>query len=491
LRPFVVVENPSRWALELPDAEIVAARDYLLEPRFSETRRATVFNLCRTYGYQTVGYYVSLLAAARGHRPLPSVATLQDLRLSPLVRIVSEDLDRLIQRSLAPLHSDRFELSIYFGRNLAGRYDRLSRALFNQFPAPLLRASFARDAGGSWELRGVRAIATSEIPESHRGFLAEQAGRYFARPHTTTGASKPSRYDMAILVGQDDGEHPSDEAALRKFERAAESVGIGASRIGREDYGRLAEFDALFIRETTRVDHHTFRFARRAAAEGLVVVDDPESILRCSNKVYQAELFARHRIPCPLTMVVHEENAGKVPERIGLPCILKQPDSAFSRGVVKVDHPEELERELQRLLQDSELVIAQRFEPSEFDWRIGVLEGRALFACRYHMARGEWRIARTDSSGRRRYGKVEAIPLDEAPPVAVSLAERAASLIGDGFYGVDVKEREGSALVIEINDNPNVEAGCEDAVLKDELYLSVMRWFRKRLDVRGGEESRS
>jgi glutathione synthase/RimK-type ligase-like ATP-grasp enzyme len=72
----------------------------------------------------------------------------------------------------------------------------------------------------------------------------------------------------------------------------------------------------------------------------------------------------------------------------------------------------------------------------------------------------------------------------------VSLAERAASLIGDGFYGVDVKERQGSALVIEINDNPNVEAGCEDAVLKDELYLSVMRWFRKRLDVRGREGSR-
>jgi glutathione synthase/RimK-type ligase-like ATP-grasp enzyme len=490
VRPFVVVENPSRWALELPDAEIVSARDYLLEPRFSESRRATVFNLCRAYGYQTVGYYVSLLAAARGHRPMPSVATLQDLRLSPLVRIVSEDLDGLIQRSLAPLRSARFELSIYFGRNPAGRYERLARALFNPCPAPLLRASFARDGGANWELRRVRAIATSEIPESHRGFLADQASRYFARPHPTR-AAKPYRYDMAILVGQDDeGEHPSDEAALRKFERAAESIGIEASRVTREDYGRVAEFDALFIRETTLVEHHTFRFARRAAAEGLVVIDDPESILRCTNKVYQAELFARHRIPCPLTMVVHEENAGKVLERIGLPCILKQPDSSFSRGVVKVENAEELERELPRLLQDSELVIAQRFEPSEFDWRIGVLEGQALFACRYHMARGEWRIARTDRSGRRRYGKVEAVALSEAPPVVVSLAERAASLIGDGFYGVDVKERQGSALVIEINDNPNVDAGCEDAVLKDELYLSVMRWFRKRLDVRGREESR-
>jgi hypothetical protein len=51
----------------------VAAREYLTDPKFSENRRSRVFNLCRSYGYQTVGYYVSLLATARGHKPLPSV----------------------------------------------------------------------------------------------------------------------------------------------------------------------------------------------------------------------------------------------------------------------------------------------------------------------------------------------------------------------------------------------------------------------------------
>jgi glutathione synthase/RimK-type ligase-like ATP-grasp enzyme len=131
-------------------------------------------------------------------------------------------------------------------------------------------------------------------------------------------------------------------------------------------------------------------------------------------------------------------------------------------------------------------VIAQRFEPSEFDWRIGVLDGRALFACRYHMARGGWQIAHTDQSGHRRYGKVQAVALGEAPTAAVALAERAAALFGDGFYGVDVKEREGRFLVIEVNDNPNVDSGFEDGVLGDELYRVVMQCFRARLDRRGG-----
>lgn len=482
---IVVVDAPGRWLQGLPDVQMVDAEDYLLDPHYSEIRHATVFNLCRTYGYQTEGYYVSLLAAARGHRPLPSVATLQDLRLSPLVRIVSEDLEELIQRNLAQLHSTRFDLSIYFGRNLAGRYERLARALFNQFPAPLLRASFRRD--GHWELTSVRAIATSEVPESHRDFVLEQARRHFERPHRAP-APREYRYDLAILADEQEEDRPSNDAALRKFVRAAESVGIEAEIVGREDYGRIAEFDALFLRETTRVNHHTYRFARRAAAEGLVVIDDPESILRCTNKVYQAELFARHKIPCPTTMLVHAENAKEVLARIGVPCVLKQPDGSFSRGVVKVEGADELPARLAPLLADSELVLAQRFVASEYDWRIGVLGGRALYACRYHMPRGEWRIATIDARGRRRYGRVEALALEEAPDGVVALAERAARLIGDGLYGVDLKVVEGRPMVIEINDNPNLDAGCEDAVLRDELYLAVMRHFRARLDARGAPE---
>src|SRR5690606_24846794 len=100
--------------------------------------------LCRDHGYQSLGYYVSLLAAARNHRPLPSLSTIQNVRHSAVVRITSSELDALIQRSLSGLKSDTFELSIYFGRNLASRYDRLCQALFDHFPAPLLRAGFKR-----------------------------------------------------------------------------------------------------------------------------------------------------------------------------------------------------------------------------------------------------------------------------------------------------------------------------------------------------------
>jgi glutathione synthase/RimK-type ligase-like ATP-grasp enzyme len=188
-------------------------------------------------------------------------------------------------------------------------------------------------------------------------------------------------------------------------------------------------------------------------------------------------------------VLAHDGNAEEIAEAVGLPCVLKRPDSAFSRGVVRVETQGKLAERLDEFLRDSELVVAQAYTPSSFDWRIGVLGGVPLYACRYHMARGHWQIVATGAAGRRRYGRVEALPLERAPSGAVELAVQAANLIGDGLYGVDVKEANGGFLVMEVNDNPNVDAGYEDAVLGDRLYLAVMDWFRHRLDERGREVS--
>ncbi|MGH2570325.1 MAG: RimK family protein, partial [bacterium] len=278
---LVVLENPDNWGLAVAGAQVVAARDYLGEARYSELRRAKVFNLCRTYGYQSTGWYVSLLAEARGHRPLPSVATLQDLSLAPVVRVVSGELEELAAKVLG-VNGERRGFNLYFGRSPASGVDRLAQALFRHFPSPFLRAEF--EYAGRWRLGTVHPVGTAEIPAEDRPFAAEQLRRHFRRPAPEGGAPVP-RYDLAILYDPNEQDAPSNEPAIKKFVRAARSMGIDATIIGKDDFGRIAEFDALFLRETTWVNRHTYRFARRAEAEGLVVIDAPGSILRCTNKV--------------------------------------------------------------------------------------------------------------------------------------------------------------------------------------------------------------
>jgi glutathione synthase/RimK-type ligase-like ATP-grasp enzyme len=476
---LIVVDNPTEWPLNIPTAEVVAARVYLTNERFSALRRARVYNLCKSYRYQSNGYYVSLLAAARGHRPLPDVLTMQDMKNRVMLR-PAEELDDIVTKSLANIASERFELSVYFGRNLARRHARLSRALFNLFPVPLMRASFQRRRH-QWRLTGLKPISLGDIPGSHVDFLRETLQHHFAQ-RMPARVAPASRYELAILQDPRESSPPSDAAAIRRFVKAAGAQGFDVELIGPDDYGRLAEFDALFIRETTRVNHRSFRFASKARAEGLVVIDDPESILRCGNKVYLAELMARLKIPTPKTMIVHRDNAGQVVGELGLPCVLKQPDSAFSVGVVKADGAAELEAALGQMLGSSDLVVAQAYVPTPFDWRVGVLDRKPLFVCRYFMARHHWQIYKHDA-GRVTSGRWETMPVREAPPAVVELGLRAANAIGDGFYGVDIKELDTGCVVIEVNDNPSVDRGVEDEVLGDQLYQQVMTVFRQRIDV--------
>lgn len=479
---LIVADAALDWPFRIPHAETVDARAYLTDPEFARRRNVRVFNLCRSYGYQSTGYYVSLLAEARGHKPLPGVITIQDLATPAVTRAVSDELEHAIQRSLAPLQSDSFTLSVYFGRNVAKRYERLARALFNEFTSPLLRFQFTRGEDG-WELRRVRTISASDVPENHRDFVVDAATRYFAARNGKKRKTS-ARYDLAILHDPEEGENaPSDGKALRKFARAGEKLGLRVELITKDDLGRLLEFDALFIRTTTSVDHYTFRSARRAAREGLVVIDDPTSIVRCSNKVYLAEMLERHKVPAPRTVIVHRGNLDEA-RSLGWPVVLKKPDGAFSRGVVKVEDEASLRARLEEFLGESDLVVAQEFLPTNFDWRIGVLAGQPLYACRYFMAHKHWQIVRRDGGGRSRFGKLETIPIDEAPPAAVDVAVRAAQRIGDGLYGVDVKETDGGHFVIEVNDNPNLDSGCEDGVLKDELYDRVMQVFLQRIEAR-------
>jgi glutathione synthase/RimK-type ligase-like ATP-grasp enzyme len=459
---------------------MIAARFYLTEPEYACRRGVRVFNLCRSYRYQAAGYYVSLLATARGHKPLPSVATIQDMKSLTIKRLVSEELEESIQRSLRRVQSSSFTVSIYFGKNLARRHDTLSSQLFRLFRAPFLRAEFERETS-RWRLKRIRALAASDIPEAHRPFVVDAAQAFFQQKRQRSRSRRETIYSLAILHDPEERFPPSDSGALDRFADAARQLQLNVEFIQKDDYARLAEFDALFIRETTAVNHHTYRFARRAAAERLVVIDDPDSILKCTNKVFLAELLDRHDIPHPRTVIVHRDNQQTVIPLLGLPCVVKQPDSAFSQGVRKFDTADALLAGFTERFETSELVIAQEFLPTAFDWRIGVLDGKPLYACRYHMARAHWQIAHTDENGNTQDGRVAAVPLNDVPRTVLRTALRAARLIGSGLYGVDLKQVGRRVVVIEINDNPSIDHGYEDRVLKKDLYRTVMQTFLQRI----------
>lgn len=480
MKIIIVAHGAENWGLNLPDVEIVSAHRYITDPKYMTMRSVRVINLAHSYRYQSSGYYVSLLAAARGHRPMPTVATMRDLQGSLFSGIAEGALEELIEKSLSTVGEKSFTLVVCFGHTPEKQYEALAMRLFNLLTAPLLRVDFVR-GGTHWHVRNIRAIPISEVPGGDKNFLVESLRRYCERP-VSRKQVKTNPFSLAMLVDPVDPLPPSNKKALEQFMAAGQRNGIDVELIHKDDYNRLLEYDALFIRDTTQVNNHTFRFARRAETEGMPSIDDSMSILRCTNKVYLAELLARHRIRTPKTILIYGENVRTAFRELGFPCILKQPDSSFSLGVYKVNNEEEFTHRAHEMLTKSDLIIGQEFMPTPFDWRIGIIDREPLFACKYFMAEHHWQIY--NKAGRNddeKWGMTETFSLKDVPVGVLKTAMDAADLIGSGLYGVDLKEVDGVARVIEINDNPSIDSGIEDEVLGAELYNRIMQVFHDRI----------
>jgi glutathione synthase/RimK-type ligase-like ATP-grasp enzyme len=480
---LIVVDRIADLPSGLENLPTMTTREYITRPRPARREPPKILNLSRDYGYQTLGYYCSLLAEARGQKVVPMVSTLLELRRRNFYAHALPELEELLNRTLRRLADPpgtSFRLLIYLGQADDARFARFGRALFDWLRCPILEVFI--QAGERWRVRKVAPVCLNELSVEGKAQLAHAIAAYFKTPWRGTRTKPSPRYTMAILHDPKEELPPSEISSLRQFGRLAERSGLGVELITRKDLDRLAEFDCLWIRETTNIDHHTFRFAKRAELEGMPVIDDPTSIIRCTNKVYLAELLSAKGVPTPKTVIISSaRNLAAVEGELTYPMVLKIPDGSFSRGVTKVGSRGELERSVRGMLEDSDLILAQEFMPTEFDWRVGVLDGEPLFVTQYKMAKKHWQIVHHRQGAKPVEGGFATVAITDTPAQVLDAGIKAARLIGDGFYGVDLKQNDRGVFVIEVNDNPNLNTDVEARAEGDLVWKRLADWFLKRL----------
>jgi len=480
---LVLIDSQVQWQPYHETESVITIANYLQNDTLSK-QRYLVINLATEMSSQSEGYYCSLLAQARGHKVIPDVEVLNRLESGSLLRLeppLQKTALRWIQSKQvegeASLH-----LSIYFGNCHEPGLERIARRIFEEYPAPLLQVAFSTQGDG--QIESIRTVGLNELTEPQQTLFADALDRFSKKVWRQPRAKKPARYDLAIFYDPAERLPPSDKGTLNLFVSQGKKLGLNVELITPLDATRLMEFDALFIRQTTALNHITYKLAHQAQQADMVVIDDPLSIIRCTNKVYLKELLEREGVPIPRSQLLFKtapQSYEAMAQLLGPTLVLKVPDGSFSVGVKKVTNQQEYDATLDALFDQSAILLAQEYLPTEFDWRIGILDGEPLYACKYFMAKGHWQIY--DHQGSRpKSGGWETVPVTQVPKIVVRTALKAANLIGKGLYGVDLKLMDGQCVVIEVNDNPSIDHGVEDQILGDELYRVILREFIDRLE---------
>jgi glutathione synthase/RimK-type ligase-like ATP-grasp enzyme len=251
--------------------------------------------------------------------------------------------------------------------------------------------------------------------------------------------------------------------ALIRCRDVAEAMGHYAEFLFPVDISKIPKMDALFIRARTDPMNITYVAARMAALHGIPVIDDPQSIQICSDKINMYSHLIKKGVSMPRTEFLSRndlsvERVSRLFDELGTPLILKEPSTSFSLRVEKVTDIAGFFRVARRFIKMSDWIVVQQYMESRYDWRVGVLGGGLLYVCKYTIPSVTFKI-QASMNGHIVYCGVESMPADRVPPHVIRLGIEAADAIGNGLYGVDIKNNNGDACVIEVNDNPSLESG--------------------------------
>jgi glutathione synthase/RimK-type ligase-like ATP-grasp enzyme len=293
---------------------------------------------------------------------------------------------------------------------------------------------------------------------------------------------KASVPKIACFVEKYNFSDSSEEAALQNFKRAAEESGREFSFLFREDISEIPRYDAVFIRATTDPLNTAYVVSKTAWELGLRVIDDPESIQICANKIHQYELFEKYDVPRIPTVFLnkdelHHKKIAEVFDTLGKPVVIKAPYTSFSRFVEKAACETSFRDVAKRYCKKSDVLAVQKFVPTAFDWRVGVLNNEVLYVCKYMIPKGKWKHgAKLRGKATVVWGRTVSMKKQNAPPRVKDVALKACSVVGKGLYGVDIKEVDGEFVVVEVNDNPSIYSGYEDRCAKD-LYSKIINYL--------------
>ena len=190
---------------------------------------------------------------------------------------------------------------------------------------------------------------------------------------------------------------------------------------------------------------------RGLRARGIAVLNGPEAILACHDKLVTALRLSRAELPHPTTAYLNAASTRRDVSRLRFPLVVKPRFGSRGEEVYRCDDPDALGLLLKQLrkrgwFRRQGALIQELVPPAGYDLRLLVAGGRVVGAVRRVAPPGEWRTNVALGAVRHPF-----LP----QPAECELAVAAAAAAGADLAGIDLIPRpDGSFAVLEVNGAP-------------------------------------
>lgn len=472
---IIVTENPSKWNLNLEGITAFTPQQYIYGDKFQKKNSVKVINLCNSFQVGSVGLHISALAESRGHKVIPEVHSVINYNYKKLSYTFAAHDQSLVDELLQEIQGNTLDLEIYLGSVEDPRFTKIGVILYNLVQLPVFRASMKKT--DKWSVNEIKALDQEELSPLQWKFFQQSIEFFINGKKIISKNFLQKKFELAILVNPDDPTPPSNAGAIQKFIKAADEIGFNSELINVNDFGKIRKFDALFIRETTRINHHTFSFAVKAQQEGLVVIDSPDAILKCNNRIWLARMLMQQQALSHRLSIIEKSNLEEEIEKFGYPLIIRNPVR-----LLEDDRPEIIEgvADLDKVANKPDIVIAEEVVYPDAAWRVGIFNQDIMFAGKYYV---ESNMFPYQISSIYEPWKVDEIPVE----VTVA-AFKVSDILGPGLYALDIFEKKNKIYIMDIFDNPDINAGKEDQIQPNNMYMNIIRHIYKRCNQLEPEE---
>jgi hypothetical protein len=201
---FLIVTEIQNFLIDDRNTLLMNPDEFIksLESSPKKFLKTKIINLCKNYSYLSKGYYVSLLAEAKGLKCIPNITDIIKLNWKRNYELALPEINATLNKYFneSPQEPLIRTYTSFFGRHENPNIEPLARVLFDLFRFPILSFEIEFSKNNQWRVNKIETVSINTLIDKRLEFFFEAIKQFTGSAWRTKGNNlKQEKYWIAIL----------------------------------------------------------------------------------------------------------------------------------------------------------------------------------------------------------------------------------------------------------------------------------------------------